>query len=71
MAVNPRFCTVLRAKGTIIQILGVNVWRSHEHATHYTTPPDAFPDQGIIYARPLNKARYGYYIEGYDRQLVY
>jgi hypothetical protein len=27
-------------------------------------PSDASPRQGIVYARPLNKARYGSYIEG-------
>jgi hypothetical protein len=35
-------------------------------ATHHTTPPDAFPEQGIIYARPRKVAWYGSYIEGYD-----
>lgn len=38
----------------------------HEHATHHTTPPDAFPGQGIVHASPRNKARYGSCIDGYD-----
>lgn len=29
-------------------------------------PPDAFPEQGIVHARPRDKARYGSCIEGYD-----
>jgi hypothetical protein len=29
-------------------------------------PPDAFPEQGIVYTKPCNKARYGSCIEGYD-----
>jgi hypothetical protein len=39
---------------------------TYEHATHHTTPPDAFPGQGIVHARLRNKARYDGCIEGYD-----
>jgi hypothetical protein len=38
----------------------------YEHATYYTTPLDAFPEQGIVYTRPRKKSRYGSCIEGYD-----
>ena len=38
-----------RVKMVITQILGVNVWRSHEHATYYTTPSDASTRQGIVH----------------------
>ena len=36
----------------------------HEHATHHTTPPDAFPEQSIVHARPRNKVRYGSWFAG-------
>ncbi len=39
-------------------------------ATHHTTPPDAFPEQGIVHARPRKMARYGSCIEGYDSWLA-
>jgi hypothetical protein len=35
-------------------------------ATYYTIPPDAFPEQGIIYIRPYKMAEYGSCIEGYN-----
>lgn len=38
----------------------------HEYATYHTTPPDAFPEQNIVYARPRIETWYGNYIEGYD-----
>ncbi len=36
----------------------------HEHATYYTTPPDVFPEQSIVHARPRNKVRYGSWFAG-------
>jgi hypothetical protein len=69
MAVDRRFCNIKGPKGQmddntnpesqclalLISILPI-----------IQPLPDAFPEQGIVYARPPNKARYSSCIEGYD-----
>ena len=54
-----------KAQRTTTQILECT-FGPHEHATDHTTSLDTLPEQGIAYARPRNKARYGSCIEGYD-----
>jgi hypothetical protein len=62
-----RFCTVSKGQKDDKH----KSWESTfaaplEHATHHSTLPDAFSEQGIVHASPRNKARYGSCIKGYD-----